>query len=174
MKFNFAGMAAAAIVAATGASAAPQDTINEIVQGLAGEGFTRVEIMNRPNSIKIEAHGPNGSVERVYDGNGAVLRERVRAGDFGMSTGARERDRSGDDRRMTAGRSDDDGPGHDRYDDGPDHDRYDDHGNDDHERSARNESAERNQAERHDQSRDRDHERDHDSDREHRGGHDDD
>ena len=147
MKLDIFKVTAAVLLSAGIATAAPQDTINEIVKGLAGEGFTRGEIKNRLNGVKIEAHGPNGSVERIYDGNGVLMKEEThsRQGTFGFGDRDRDRDRSGQ-------RSATNGFAHD--DDGPDHDRDDDHGGRD---------------------RDRDRERDdhagHDSDDDH-GGHD--
>ncbi len=147
MKLDIFKVTAAVLLSAGIATAAPQDTINEIVKGLAGEGFTRVEIKNRLNGVKIEAHGPNGSVERIYDGNGVLMKEEThsRQGTFGFGDRDRDRDRSGQ-------RSATNGFAHD--DDGPDHDRDDDHGGRDRDRD-----------------RDRDDHAGHDSDDDH-GGHD--
>lgn len=127
MKLDIFKVTAAVLLSAGIATAAPQDTINEIVKGLAGEGFTRVEIKNRLNGVKIEAHGPNGSVERIYDGNGVLMKEEThsRQGTFGFGDRDRDRDRSGQ-------RSATNGFAHD--DDGPDHDRDDDHGGRDRDR----------------------------------------
>ncbi len=145
MKLDIFKVTAAVLLSAGIASAAPQDTINEIVKGLAGEGFTRVEIKNRLNGVKIEAHGPNGSVERIYDGNGVLMKEEThsRQGTFGFGDRDRDRDRSGQ-------RSATNGFAHD--DDGPDHDRDDDHGGRDRDRD-----------------RDRDDHGGHDSDDDHGG-----
>lgn len=145
MKLDIFKVTAAVLLSAGIATAAPQDTINEIVKGLAGEGFTRVEIKNRLNGVKIEAHGPNGSVERIYDGNGVLMKEEThsRQGTFGFGDRDRDRDRSGQ-------RSATNGFAHD--DDGPDHDRDDDHGGRDRDRD-----------------RDRDDHGGHDSDDDHGG-----
>lgn len=147
MKLDIFKVTAAVLLSAGIATAAPQDTINEIVKGLAGEGFTRVEIKNRLNGVKIEAHGPNGSVERIYDGNGVLVKEEThsRQGTFGF--GDRDRDR---DRDRSGQRSATNGFAHD--DDGPDHDRDDDHGGRDRDRD-----------------RDRDDHGGHDSDDDHGG-----
>ncbi len=135
MKLDIFKLTAAVLLSAGIASAAPQDTINEIVKGLAGEGFTRVEIKNRLNGVKIEAHGPNGSVERIYDGNGVLMKEEThsRQGTFGFGDRDRDRDRSGQRSATNGFAHDDDGPDHDRDDDhgGRDRDRdrdHDDHG----------------------------------------------
>lgn len=145
MKLDIFKVTAAVLLSAGIATAAPLDTINEIVKGLAGEGFTRVEIKNRLNGVKIEAHGPNGSVERIYDGNGVLMKEEThgRQGTFGFGDRDRDRDRSGQ-------RSATNGFAHD--DDGPDHDRDDDHGGRDRDRD-----------------RDRDDHGGHDSDDDHGG-----
>lgn len=124
MKLNtFLFGTATAILAGGMAMAAPQDTINEIIDGFAGQGYTHIQIQNGVNRIKVEAQGPNGSLERTYDANGNIIREESHSGDF-----------SDNDKRSASNNSDDHDDDHDSNgrsssgsDDGDDHDSGDDH-----------------------------------------------
>lgn len=68
--------------AATGAAYAVDDAvIDEISGALAADGFTKIHLRHGRTWVEVEAWGPAGKVERRYDGNGEMLRERLHAGE---------------------------------------------------------------------------------------------
>lgn len=135
MKLKTLFFAAATTVAFTGsaAKAVPQDVLDAIIADLAAQGFTKLEVKNFNDTVIIEASGPNGKLERVYDAAGTVTREEST---ISNSTGDVANDGTGeiDEMEMEEDDSDDDDESddHDGYHDGGnDHDDNDDHDDDD-------------------------------------------
>ena len=102
------------------ALALDQATIDAIAGELAAQGFTKLEVRIGPNGTKVEAYGPDGELERFYDGAGNLIKEEREIGD-GFSGADSDDDEDDDDDH------DDD---HDDDDD-DDHDHDDDHDDDD-------------------------------------------
>jgi len=75
-----AGSTFAALLAVP-AFSATDEVINQIVQTLAAQGYQRIEIVNAQNRVKVEAWGPDGKVEQVYDGQGVLVREQMHDGE---------------------------------------------------------------------------------------------
>lgn len=132
-------------------------TAQGLVDDYLAQGYTRVEVVTGRTQIKVEAIGPSGKVETIYDtATGTVLKqeaERVtprEARQTGVEIRQRNRDfiklrrnasTASDDNGSDDSNDDlnddhgDDGVGHDANDDhgndGPGHDANDDHGGDD-------------------------------------------
>jgi hypothetical protein len=127
---------AAGLVSATGtaASAVTQDVLDAIVSDLSGQGFTKLEIKNFADTVIIEAVGPDGKLERVYNAEGGVVREETRSTGTHSGSGD-DNGQSGEDHGQDDedhGQDDDDhgksGDDHGKSDD--DHGKSDDdHGN---------------------------------------------
>lgn len=133
----FTATAIAVLLSTTTLSAQTENTqINDAIAELQGAGYDHIEVQIRNNSYKIEASGSAGSVERVYDQDGNLMREEVTADGIqtetvfdadgnvvSMETGDAVRDEidDGDDDHG----EDDHGDNHDDHGD-------DDHGDDDH------------------------------------------
>jgi phosphopantothenoylcysteine synthetase/decarboxylase len=128
--FFFAGAAAGLL--ATPVFAITQDMIDSIVSDLSGQGYTRLEIKDYGSSIKVEATGPNGKLERLYSSAGEVVREETNGVHTGGQHGVDD-DEDDDNNRAGAGRDDDDDDHRSgsRDDDDDDHDDDDDDDDDD-------------------------------------------
>jgi len=127
IKSIFAATATAMLLSTTSLSAQSDAVIDAIVQELVGMGYTHIEIKKGRTSIKVEASGATGSLERVYGTDGTVLREEVSVGDTGGAPGT-----DGYPDGYVDDSSDDDAYDDDGYDDdGYDDDGYDDDGYDD-------------------------------------------
>lgn len=73
---------AVALMAATGGALAVDDAvIEDIADGLVAEGYTQMRVRHGWGWAEVEAWGPNGKLERRYDGDGDMLRERLIARD---------------------------------------------------------------------------------------------
>ena len=105
------------------AAAFDQSLIDTIAAELAGQGYSHMEVKIGPNGAKIEATGPNGEIERLYDNAGNLLKEERddNSGGQSGSTGS-------DD---TAGSVSSDDNGDDLYDDSDDDSEDDSIGGDD-------------------------------------------
>lgn len=124
-----------AALLATTALAATDDVINAITQDLVAQGYTRIHVLNDGNTVRVEASGPNGSLERIYDGAGTVVREEVRPGGTTATTSGGSSIGDSDDGSEDDGTDDSDDDGRDDDDDsndsGSSDDSDDDHGGDD-------------------------------------------
>lgn len=67
----------AAGVIATPLLAVSPDTFDGIITDLTGQGFTRLSIRDYGIRVKVEASGPNGQIERIYDDAGVLLLEKT-------------------------------------------------------------------------------------------------
>lgn len=75
MNFKtFLFAAAATALTSTAALSVGQDVIDQITSDLASQGYTRIVVRNMSNTVKIEAYGPNGTLERLYRADGSVAR----------------------------------------------------------------------------------------------------
>lgn len=106
----------------TSALAADQAVLDQIVQDLAAQGYQHIEIVNAPNRVRVEAYGPNGSIEQTYDGQGTVLTEAPGSGTgsgTGTGTGMGSGTGTGSGTGMGSGSStsSDDDPNDDQSDD---------------------------------------------------------
>lgn len=128
----------------SGGGASAEVNVNALAADLQSQGFTRIEMRETPNQLKVEAIRGTEKVETIYDkSTGAVLKsETERVGAFEDNTpGVTLRQRNRDFVRATEGQSSDDGSTDDSSsdddsqssgsDDGPNHDVGDDHGSDD-------------------------------------------
>jgi hypothetical protein len=108
--------------------AVSQDMLDGIISDLSGQGYTRLEIVNSPQSVKVEAYGPNGKLERVYRADGTIAREEMENNDGSDDddNGLRSDDYYDDD--YDDDRDDDSDDDHD--DDDDDNDDDDDHDDD--------------------------------------------
>lgn len=61
------------------AHAASDEVLAQIIQDLTDQGYQRIEIKNAPDWVKVEAYGPDGSLEQFYDGLGQLRREERQA-----------------------------------------------------------------------------------------------
>ena len=131
----------------SGGTASAEVNVNALAADLQSQGFTRIEMRETPNQLKVEAIRGTEKVETIYDkSTGAVLKSETEAvGAFenttpGVSLRQRNRDflrvsdgqssdNSSDDVSSDDSTSDDDGVS--GSDDGPNHDANDDKGGDD-------------------------------------------
>jgi hypothetical protein len=127
-SFLLAGVAAG--IFATPVLAVSQDTLDGIIADLSSQGYARIEIVNGPNSVKVEAYGPNGKLERYYNADGTVAREELKTSDGLNSYG--DDDNGLDDDGRDDDRDDDHDDRDDDLDDDDDDDRDDDRDDDDH------------------------------------------
>ena len=163
IKSIFAATATAMLLSTTSLSAQSDAVIDAIVQELVGMGYTHIEIKKGRTSIKVEASGATGSLERVYGTDGTVLREEVSVGDTGGAPGTDGYpdgyvDDSSDDDAYDDDGYDDDGYDDDAYDD--DRDERDDER--DYERDQRDDERDDDRDERDDERDDDRDERDDD------------
>lgn len=131
MKLKTLFLATACAVGLAGAaSAADQAVIDKIANDLVGQGYMKVHIRNGPSSVKVEAYGPNGKVERVYDAAGNILKEeyedRSRSGSGYDDDYDDDRDDDRDDDKDDDRDDDRDDDKDDDRDDDKDDDRDDD------------------------------------------------
>lgn len=136
--FLLAGAAAGFL--ATPLLAVSQDAIDAIVADLAGQGFTRLEIKDYGDTLKVEASGPTGHLERVYDAAGGVLKSETSSGEpQGPQAGMGQGDHSGDS-PSHGSHADDDHGGNGYHgagsDDAGDDDEMEAHDDEDHDQSA--------------------------------------
>ena len=97
-----------------------QSIIDSIAGELASQGYTHMEVKISPSGAKIEASGPNGQIERLYDNAGNLLKEEHQD-----SSGSRGGSNS------VIGSDDSNGGSDDGYDDDYDYDSNDDSANED-------------------------------------------
>ncbi|MBV7408649.1 hypothetical protein [Maritimibacter sp. DP1N21-5] len=136
MKRNALIFAVAAAMFTSTAHAQVQDVVNAAVSELTAQGYTRFEVKQGFNGIKVEATGPNGEIERVYNSLGELLREEVNGRHMGAFLGGRgwdddDHDDDDDHGRRHGGRGwddDDDDDDHGRHRSGRDDDHDDDRG----------------------------------------------
>jgi hypothetical protein len=134
-------LATAAALLLAGAAPALALSTQELIDGYAAEGFTRIEVKTGPTQIKVEAIRGTEKVETIYDAaSGAVLKREVEAVGPGHDTapGVEVRDRGRDFLRGGRAGDDDDDASDDDRDDGGDRgrgrggERADDDDGDDH------------------------------------------
>lgn len=127
----------------SGGAASAQVDVNALAADLQAQGFTRIEMRETPNQLKVEAIRGTEKVETIYDkSTGAVLKtETEKVGVFentspGVTLQQRNRDflkaqkqGGSDDASAETESSDDDGVS--GSDDGANHDVNDDNSNDD-------------------------------------------
>ena len=122
IKTILAATATAMLLSTTSLSAQSDTVIDTIVQELVAMGYTHIEIKKTGTSIKVEATGADGKLERVYDKDGVIVKEEISAADTHGDVSDSD---SGDDDSS----DDDDHDG--GSDDSGDDDHGDDHGDDD-------------------------------------------
>ncbi len=74
---KFIAISATAALLSTTALADTDPIIEQIVADLTAMGYTRIEISITANGYEVEASGQDGSVEREYDAEGALLYEEI-------------------------------------------------------------------------------------------------
>ncbi|MGB8622430.1 MAG: hypothetical protein WCD16_06405 [Paracoccaceae bacterium] len=115
---TFLAMSATAALMSTAAlaqSSSNDPVIDQIVADLSGQGYTHIEIKRGTDRIRVEARGPDGSVEAVYDASGAPLSQETSAS--GSDNGTNVSGDTSSDDSSADDNSDDDGPNHDMNDD---------------------------------------------------------
>lgn len=144
---NIFAIGSFAALVTTGAWAVDQSVIDKLTAELAAQGYTHLKLHVGPNRVFVEANGPNGGTELLYDGNGSVLSEgfgdRSGAGSGGGSGSGAQDDRgddngaggffgAGNDDQGNDDSGNDDGGDDDHGDDRVDHedDHEEDHGDD--------------------------------------------
>ena len=73
--------ALAAMTTAGAAFAVDAVVIDEITDEMVAAGYTKLHVRHGPSWVEVEGWGPEGKVERRYDGEGDMLRERLFAGE---------------------------------------------------------------------------------------------
>ena len=131
------GATATALLLSSGSlGAQSSDIVDSIVREIVDMGYSRIEVKASATSIKVEATGEAGRIERVYDRDGNLVKEEFDPADGGTSTGTTTSDdtREDDDHDDDGERDDDsgdDGDDGDSGDDGDDSDSGDHDGGDD-------------------------------------------
>jgi len=141
IKTILAATATAFLLATTSLSAQSDPVVDAIVKDLVAMGYMHIEIKKTGSSIKVEARGDTGKIERVYDKDGNIVKEEVTAPTPDQSDGSGgtggvggvEDDSNDDGDNGIDDDSDDDGNGgndDNGDDDEADGDSDDDNGND--------------------------------------------
>mgnify|MGYP001546605479 CR=1 FL=1 len=88
-----------AILGLTAGSAMAQSMVDQLVEGYLSQGYTRIEVSEGPNQIKVEAIQGDTKIEVIYDATtGEIIKQEVERvdGDDDTSPGV-EIDREDED-----------------------------------------------------------------------------